>query len=384
MFVDGKRSLHRGIWFIGGAVGLLTILLLVQPETCYACGSQTPPPTCTANMSSMTMRQGDNQQPWWGALANLLDRREEQTVRVYLGLNMNGGATDAPYTYEIVADGDWMPQGTFPITGTGVLTPRQRNQTIQIDLPYTQSDAGTLKLTATVDSACSFAPAPATTQVQLNPTGPTVWPITSRACPVAGDKQVFRFGVRNPANSTQSYIVRARARTQFGGEHTPILNENQGDPGSAQLPMLTLGPNESRRIEVTCETFGFCLTGSESKVELDVQPLPGGAEDFPGAVATSNITLRDPETTCVAPEDWRSILSPLLLGLMVSVPLLLATVGGGAWYTTRRRNDPFPPPPPDDRLPPKKPRPVINTDSITNVKPRGGSGSGGSSGTQID
>lgn len=374
MFVSRGRWLRLLYSALGGGMLLLLGLWLAQPEPCYACASQTPPPTCSTNMSAMTMRQADDPQPWWNFAANMVDQREPQTIRIYLGINMNGGVSEVPYSYEINASGDWLPSMAFPITGTGVLSPRVRNQTVLIELPYTENDVGALNLTANViatdaNNPCDFTPNPATSQVQLNPTGPTVWPITSRACPLPGEKQVFRFGVRNPSNSEQNYSVAAQAITHFGGEHTPILNENQGDPGTAQLPMLTLKPNESQQIEISCETFGFCLTGSESSVALDVQPVPGGAEDFPGASAVSNITLRDPDTTCVAPEDWWSILSPFLLGLMIGVPLLMAAIGGGGlWYANRSKPRQPPPPEPPQSGRKTEPRPIRNNEKGVTIR----------------
>lgn len=368
MFVKGAWSQRLIPSIFAGGLLLLFGFWMMQPEPCYACASQTPPPTCSTNMSAVTLRQADDPQPWWQPVANLVDEREPQTVRVFLGINMNGGVSDVPYSYEINASGDWLPSTAFPISGTGVLSPNARNQTVMIELPYTENDVGMLNLTANViasdpNNPCDFAPNPATSQVRLNPTGPSVWPITSRACPLPGEKQVFRFGVRNASSSEQNYTVSALANTQFGGEHTPILNDNQGEPGAAQLPMLTLKPNESRQLEINCETFGFCLTGSESSVALNVQPVPGGAEDFPGATAVSNITLRDPDTSCVAPEDWWSIMSPMLLGLMIGVPLLMAALGGsGLWYMNR-------PPVPQPRLQdPETSRPKMESKKTWNDK----------------
>lgn len=321
----------RIVWLaaVAGSIAL-GLVWIATPETCLACASQTPPPTCTANMSSMTMRKADERRTWW----QYFDRRDPQTLNVYLGLNMNNGAADLPYRYEIVPSGDWQPGWTQPITGTGVLSPGKNNQTIQVTVPYSDTDQGDLRLTARIDSACPFNPADASATVRINEQGPTVWPITSRSCPVAGEKPVFKFGLRNPGETPQTYQVTARATTQFGGDHLPLLTSGSGPapvPGVHQFPDMTLAPGEAREIKLSCETFGFCLTGSESRVDLEVLPAPQSGDQFPMALASSNVTLRDPNTSCPTLADWWFIMPPRVFWGMIGTPLVLSVIGT-VWY----------------------------------------------------
>lgn len=319
---------RRIIWAASGiTVVFLGLLWLAYPTSCYACAQSVPPPNCTLNMSAMTVRQADERKAWW----SLLDRRDERTLQIYLGLNMNNGTGDMPYSYEIIPSGAWLPSSITPITGTGTLNPGNNNTTIGITIPYSTTDTGDLTLTANVQSSCPFNPTNATTRVRINDSGPTVWPITSRVCPAAGEKPAFHFGVRNPGDQPQTYSVTARAITQFGGDHTPILNDDGSQPGMYQFPDISLQPNEAKDIQITCETFGFCLTGSESRVDIEVRPAAGNSEQFDAAIASSNITVRDPQASCPTLEDWWFIMPPMVFWGLIAAALALP-VGAAGWY----------------------------------------------------
>lgn len=338
-----RRSL---LWIaITFGVVLLGVMILDQPETCLACSTQAvnPPPTCSANMTAMTVRKADDRKAWW----NFMDKREDRTMKIYLGLNRNSGNTPVSYEYTITANGGWQPTSIKPITGTGTLGfPGNANHTLEVTIPYSITDQGDLNLTATVNSpSCVFTPNTVTTKVRLNDQGPTVWPITSRSCPVAGEKPTFRFGVRNPSDQLQTYNVTARANPRFGGDHTPNLGGDgtpSGQEGLHQFPDMTLKGGEAKEVQVTCETFGFCLTGSESRVDLEVNPAVGSAEQFSPAIASSNVTIRDPQSVCPALEDWWFIMSPLLFWSLIGVPTALA-LGGAAWYFWPKTATPVPP-----------------------------------------
>jgi hypothetical protein len=319
---------RRIVWAATGiATVFLGFLLLTRPTACYACAQSVPPPDCTLNLSAMTIRQADERKAWW----SFFDQREERTLQIYLGLNMNNGTGDMPYSYEIIPSGDWQPSSITPITGTGTLSPGKNNATIGVTIPYSTTDVGDLTLTANVRSPCPFAPPNATTRVRINEQGPTVWPITSRVCPAAGEKPTFRFGVRNPSDQNQTYAVTARALTQFGGDHTPILNDDGSQPGVHRFPDMLLRPNEAKDVEITCETFGFCLTGSESRVDMEVRPAPGSGEQFDSAIASSNITVRDPQASCPKMEDWWFIMPPQVFWGLIAAVFALPTAAAG-WY----------------------------------------------------
>jgi hypothetical protein len=365
--------LKRIVWLtvVVGSV-VISLLWVMKPETCVACASQTPPPTCTANMSSMTIRKADERRAWW----QIFDQRDPRTLNVYLGLNMNNGSTDLPYSYEIIPSGDWQPGWTQPITGTGTLSPGKNNQTIQVTVPYSDTDQGDLRLMAKIDSPCPFSPADASALVRINEQGPTVWPITSRSCPVAGEKPVFKFGLRNPSHKPQTYQVTARAITQFGGDHKPLLTSGGGPapiPGVHQFPDMTLKPGESREIKINCETFGFCLTGSETRIDLEVKPAPQSPDQFPDAIASSNVTLRDPNADCPTFADWWFIMPPKVFWGMLGTPAALAIAGAG-WYfrpqtVTEVRSDQG-----ESR---SSKQPSSNGQSVDKDRPDRASGSGG-------
>lgn len=344
--------MRRNLLWIAITFGLvlLGVAVIEQPKTCFACSSDpvNPPPTCSASMSAMTVRKADERKAWWPW--SMLDQREERTLKVYLGLNRNSGITPVSYEYTITANGDWQPSTITPITGTGTLGfPGGANETLEVTIPYSLTDQGTLNLTATVSSSsCVFTPNTVTSSVQLNKQGPTVWPITSRSCPLAGEKPTFKFGVRNPSDQPQIYSVTARANPQFGGDHTPNLGGDgttSGQPGLHQFPDMTLKSGEAKEIQITCETFGFCLTGSESRVQLEVNPAAGSAEQFTPAVAASSVTIRAPESVCPALEDWWFIMAPLVLLTLVGLPTALALLGGTAWFVLHSGS--ATPPPPD-------------------------------------
>lgn len=367
--------MRRNLLWVAIAFGLvlLGVTLLEQPKTCFACTvpSNPPPPDCSANMTALTMRQADEQQPWW----RLFAPREDRVVKVYLGMNVNNASSDIPYEYTLTPSGNWTPNSITPITGTGILKATSPITTIEITLPYTSTDLGDLNLQAQIDSPdCTFNPPNLSATVRLNKQGPTVWPVTSRTCPVAGEKPTLVFGVKNPNDQPQTYNITALANSKYGGDHTAILNDNQAQPGARTFDPMTLKPGEATRIDITCETFGFCLVGSEIQVDLKVEPAPGEAA-FAPAIASSNVTIRDSKVpTCPILEDWWALMPPMLFGILVGVPIALA-LGGGAWYLLRGGT--VIPAKPESGGGPRPPRPTGGSSGQGNTLGRGGPPTGG-------
>lgn len=344
-------AIPMGCIFIGVAI------FLAFPRTCYGCSVQAQPPECGVNLSAMTLHRGDTRQAWW----NFLAPREDRTLHLYLGLNNNQGNIPVDYTYQVNYNGDWDPAiagQVTPITGTGQLGPagtRNANNTIEITVPYSTTQTGDLNVTTNVQStngACVFH-SPASTIVRLNDAGPTVWPITPRTCPNAGTRPQINFGLRNPSDTAETYDVVARAYNPFGGSNSDQFNLN-GQGAEAQLPPVEVKPGETKQIKVDCETFGYCVTGGENRVELRVRPRSGGgkqasianAQPSFDAFAWSNVTIRDPNASCPEPRDWWFLMPPLLLALLIGVPAALAAMGGGAAYLRSRSIPPSLPPPP--------------------------------------
>lgn len=320
--------------------------LFIPARPCYACSAQTPPPLCNANMSATTVQHTDTQTAWW----NVLAPRPDRTVNVYLGLNHNQGGSPATYQYQLDTGGDWDPSlagGLTPITGTGTLGPAgsaSANNTVKMTIPYSATQTGDLTITATVTSPdCPFQ-SPVTTTVRLNDSGPTVWAVTPRTCPEAGDERELTFGVHNPNEDAQTYNVTARAYNPLNGSASEQFNLN-GAGSDVTLPPLTVDSDDTEEVKVSCETFGYCVTGGENRVEVQVDPMTGTAEaesDAFEAIAWSNVTIRDPETDCAEPEDWWFIMPPFLLGSLIGIPALLTLLGGGTAYAMRQK--PYTPP----------------------------------------
>lgn len=331
----------------GAALAVLAFALLGNAKPCYACGSQTPPPPCGVNLSALTLKQGDDRRAFWGFLAP----RQERVIHAYLGLNNNQGGGSPGYSYAISYAGDWDPGVSGVVTptqGSGSLGPagtKRANRTIELTIPYSDTQRGDLVITATVqstDAQCNFQ-SPVTATLRLNEVGPTVWPITPRTCPQAGKKPQLIFGIRNPGAATATYSMTAAAVNPHGGSAADQFNLN-GQGGQATLPALTLRPGQTKKVTVSCETFGYCLTGGENRVELRVRP----ASDTEGvfeAVAWSSVTIRDPNAVCPEVEDWWFLMPPLLVGLIIGVPSVASALGTTIW-AVRRRRPPAPPPPP--------------------------------------
>ena len=290
-------------------VGLaLTILWLSLPEPCAACGSQVPPPVCTFNMTGLTVNSTTSRKVWW----NFVDSRPERSANVYLGINHNQGPNPVKFTYHISYKGDWNPDdsgGITPTDGTGVLGPAgesNANQTIQISVPYSETQNGSLTITATVtspDGSCPFSSQPLNTTLRLNQQGPTVWPVTPRVCPKPGEKPTLEFGVRNSGSEKQSYLVSASAYNPFGGSVSDLFSLNsQGS--DATLPVLEVEAGKEELIKVSCETFGYCITGGENRVDLLVTPVQANPNNQYEAIASSNVTIRDPRTICPDVKDF--------------------------------------------------------------------------------
>lgn len=331
----------------------------LQPQVCHACTTALPPPSCSINLSGMTVRQGDDNTAWWEIFAP----RDEQTLFVHMGLNYNNGANPVAAAYRIeVSDpavGQALPPESqavaFQLAGSGT---EEANDTRTIQLPYAQAGPGDITVTARLsdtNDACVDLPPSITTRVRVNQDGPTMWPITPRTCPKAGEKPTLRFGVRNPGSQARTYAVVARALNPYGGE---VFKLGENGAAEATLPPVTLGPGETAEIEITCETFGFCLTGGENQIEVELTPLAGSDEAFGKAFALSNVTIKDPAADCNEINDYWFIMPPLVLGGLIGAPATVALLGGG--YALRRRwklvNEPGSP---GHGRPPKPPAPTL-------------------------
>lgn len=330
-----KRALLLLAPLAVAAAGLAVLAFAIfgNAKPCYACGSQTPPPPCGVNLSALTLKQGDDRRAFWGFLAP----RPERVIHAYLGLNNNQGSGSPGYSYELSYAGDWDPAVSGVVTptqGSGRLGPagtKAANQTIELTIPYSDTQRGDLVITAMVrstDAQCNFQ-SPVTATLRLNETGPTVWPITPRTCPQAGKKPQLIFGIRNPGAATATYSMTAAAVNPHGGSAADQFNLN-GQGGQAVLPALTLRPGQTKKVTVSCETFGYCLTGGENRVELRVRPA-SDAEGVFEAVAWSSVTIRDPDAVCPEVEDWWFLMPPLLVGLLIGVPSFAAVAGAGTW-----------------------------------------------------
>ncbi len=335
------------------------VLWLSSPETCLACTEQVSPSPCGVNLSTTTVRQGDNREAWWDFMAP----HEDQTLHVYLGLNNNQGSGSPNYSYQITYEGEWNPDiagVVTPTMGSGQLGPagsNKANETIEITIPYSNTQSGDLVVTAIVksqDGTCIF-PEVVTSTVRLNQSGPTVWPVTPRTCPKAGEVRQLTFGIRNPTEETQIYNVVARAYNPRGGSASDQFNLNGQGP-EATLPSVEVKAGKSEQVEIDCETFGYCVTGGENRVEVKVFPTTASEKDFE-AMAWSNITIRDPESVCPEVEDWWFLIPPLLLLGMIGVPSALVGLSGAtAWWWVRRSSGSSPVgPPPTRRGGPSRP-----------------------------
>lgn len=334
-------------WLIGLAgMAVLGLLVILGTRPCYACSTVTVPPPCTANLSAMTVRQGDTRKAWW----NFLDSRDAYTMNLYLGLNNNNGTGTANYSYQI--SGRWDSGESVVVTPTlvsgllGTAGNRDANQSHQLTVTYTPTQTGNFNLVATRlggGGAC-ILPESATTQIRVNPSGPTLWPITPRTCPMAGQKQDLNFGLRNPNDQPQTYAVTALAENPFDVEKMNL--NDQG--GAANLGQMTLQAGETREIKITCETFGYCLTGSENKVHIKAIPISGSGLPVE-AVASANVTLRDPNAFCPDLRDWWFVMSPLVLAAVVGVPTAVGTGTLAGFIARRKRRNIKTEPPPTIR-----------------------------------
>lgn len=368
-----KRVLIACLPLVGASLGV-AVLLATLSQPCLACGSQTPPMPCGVNLSAMTLKQGDDRAAWWDALSP----RDDRVIHVYLGLNNNQGSSTSGYTYNISCGGDWDPgvAGVVtPTVGSGELGPagsQRANETIEISVPYSTTQIGDLVITATVqstDGLCIFRQ-PVTTTVRINEEGPTVWAVTPRTCPKAGAKPQLTFGIRNPNDETETYSVVARSYNPMGGTASDQFNLN-GQDAVATLEPLTIRPGQSKKVKIDCETFGYCLTGGENQVRLEVSPTTN--EELK-AVAWSNVTIRDPESVCPEIEDWWFFMPPALAAVLIGVPSAIAALGGGA-YVARTRKPKIPPPTrpnvPKVQAPEREPKPPASTgEDVTHGRPK--------------
>lgn len=332
-----KKRLLLTVFSVTIALVGMVLLMTATSQPCLACTAQTPPSPCGVNLSAITINQNDAKDAWWSFLAP----RDERVAHVYLGLNNNKGTSNTSYTYQIAYGGDWDPgvAGVVtPTVGSGQLGPagsQGANDTIEISVPYSLTQSGNLVITATVQSSdglCIFR-TPVTTTLRLNDLGPTVWPITPRTCPKAGAKPPLTFGVRNPTDSKETYSVVARAYNPLGGTASDQFSLN-GQGATVNLEPLTLRPGQSKQVKIDCETFGYCMTGGENQVRLEVSPVSNSDVE---AVAWSNVTIRDPESVCPEVKDWWFFMPPALMAGLIGIPSAAAALGGGA-YAARRKS----------------------------------------------
>jgi hypothetical protein len=374
--------LHYRRWQLVVLAGVLGTLLFMlhSPEPCYSCSTSPPPPVaCQSNMSAMTVRQEDQRDVWW----DWFDDREEQTLNIYMGMNYVNGTNPLTATYRINASEPFVDAGldpnqvTFDLQNAGGAG---SNDTQIIKVPYgSVTNTQQIDITATLvdtNQECPTLPETVTTTVRLNPTGPTVWPIVPRSCPMPGEESQLAFGVRNPSDTEQTYNLVAYAENTdpYSGENSDVFNLNGTEGGNADLGMMTLEPGQVEQVPITCETFGYCFTGGENRVGIEVSPV-GSGEQFDGAQAWMNVTLRDQEAECPVANDWWFLMPPWLLPLLIGAPLaalLLAAlllVGGGSYTlykmggVTPTNGGDGPPPPP--KQPRKEPPRNTGSDGVT-------------------
>jgi hypothetical protein len=318
---------NKTLFGLGVSFGIVLAIWLATPSTCLACTDTVPQPSCGANISATTVHQGTDRKEWWGFLAP----RDPQVIHVYLGLNHNAGSGKATYQYSIATTGDWQPDaargGLSPATGNGVLGEvgtQSANDTIEITIPYTTTDKGNLNITTTLTGPdCSFNPPTLTTTVRLNEQGPTIWPVMPHTCPKAGEKPKLTFGISNPSGETQTYSLVAVASNLYGGTNADVFSLN-GQGGEAVLDPLTVRPYETKKVNLDCETFGYCFTGAENRIQLKVKPAPDSTDDFE-AVAWSNVTIRDPNAVCPESRDWWHLMPAWLAGAFAGLIGIVAT-----------------------------------------------------------
>lgn len=322
---------------VGLSAGLL--LLLRSPEPCYGCSSPPPPVACHNNLSAMTVRQQDERNVWW----DWFDDREEQTLNLYMGMNYVNGSEPFTATYAIAASDPFVDARLEPREITFDLQPARSagaNDTQIIQVPYGGiTNTQQVDITATLvdtNEACPTLQENSTTTVKLNPTGPTVWPIVPRSCPMPGEEPELAFGIRNPSNSEQTYDVVAYSQNTdpYNGSDSDLFSLN-GQGGTANLEPVTLKPGETTQVTITCETFGYCQAGGENRVGVEVSPT-ANSEQFEVADAWSNVTLRDQSAECPVVNDWWFLPPPWLLPLLIGVPLALLLLLGGGGYTLYR------------------------------------------------
>lgn len=335
-----KKRLLLTVFSVTITLVCMVLLMAATSQPCLACTGQAPPSPCGVNLSAITINQNDAKDAWWSFLAP----RDERVAHVYLGLNNNKGTSDTSYTYQIAYGGDWDPGVAGVVTptlGSGQLGPagsQKANDTIKISVPYSLTQFGNLVITATVqstDGLCIFR-TPVTTTLRLNDLGPTVWPITPRTCPKAGAKPPLTFGVRNPTDSTETYNVVAHAYNPLGGTASDQFSIN-GQGATVNLEPLTLRPGQSKQVKIDCETFGYCMTGGENQVRLEVSPVSNSDVE---AVAWSNVTIRDPESVCPEVKDWWFFMPPALMAGLIGIPSAAAALGGGAYVARRKTMNP--------------------------------------------
>jgi hypothetical protein len=357
-----RRRIYYWLIVVAGVV-VLGLLVVLDSKPCYACSTVTVPPPCTTNLSALTVKQGDTRKVWW----NFLDSRDPYTLNLYMGLNNNSGVGTANYDYRV--SGQWDSGQSVVVTPTlisGVLDTagsRDANRSHQLTVTYAPTQTGTFNLMATrLDGggAC-ILPESASTQVRVNPSGPTLWPITPRTCPMAGQKQNLTFGLRNPNEQPQTYAVTAIAENPFDVEKMSL--NDQG--GAADLGQMTLAPGETREIKITCETFGYCLTGSENKVRIKAVPIGGSAPPVE-ALASANVTLRDPNAFCPDLSDWWFVMSPLVLAALIGTPTLLGAGLAGGIIASRRGPKPQVASRPEGRRMPEPGKDLKKTDTAPN------------------
>lgn len=322
------------VWGVAAVASVAALLVFTSAAPCYACTAQNPPPDCSANVSEMTVERGALDPPWW----SWITPRDEESINVFIGMNYNNGVQPLEATYLIQIDDPSFDQALAPESKqiTFKLDPSNPNDTQQIRIPLTQVPANDLLITATLalgGQPCQL-PQELAGAIKVNDDGPQVWPITPRVCPLAGEERELAFGVLNTSDQRRTYEVVATAENVNGQGGETFNLAAQG--ATATLPLLTIDPGDTVTVTLNCETFGFCLTGGENRIRLAIRPLAGSDEKFKLAEAASSVTVRAASAECNELEDWWLVMSPLLLGSLIGVPLLLSLLGFGGYKLYHR------------------------------------------------
>lgn len=324
--------LHRWRLSFVAILGLLGVLGIVSTRTCAACMLQSPGPRCSATLSRLTLHAQDEPDAWWRQLLP----HAAHTLSVYLSLDYLGAApADVIYRVDVEQTTAGSRRSVTSKRITVRLDPASRggrHSSYRIDIPYQDAPVGDLELTATRiagGGSCDF-PVSLTTTLPIVSAGPTVWPVTPRVCARAGEQPEIIFGVHNPGPGAATLSLVARASDPFGSQTFAL----EGQDDEVNLPPIRLGPDQARRVEVDCATFGYCLAGAQNNVELEVRSAEDNGLFLSPAVASANVVIRAPGESCASPRDWWFLL-PSGVGSWIGG--LTVLVAGLLWLRTTHR-----------------------------------------------